>query len=435
MQVQTSNKQNIAYEARPRQALFHSAPETYKLYGGAMGGGKTYALCAEAIALSYDYPGNRGYICRHESVSFQRTTYLVLDEMLEKTGDVEQHYKSSPAYYLLKNGSRIYYGGLGDDLKAIDKLKSMELGWFAIDEASETTEAFFFMLSSRLRLKLPGIKYFGIMGSNPDPGWLKFRFIDQKLANHTFIPALPTDNPDLPKDYTERLEKLFPKEWQDRFLKGDWTAWEGARNVFPYEAIQKAFKLELEPGEPKQLGIDIARSGKNETVIALREGGKVLILDRIKKSDLMFVAGRVIQRKKEYGVTSLKVDADGMGAGVVDRLKELGHDVIEIHGGGKARDSERFANQKAEIHWGFRERLIAQEVDLPSDDLDFQAQLTSIEYETQSSGKFKIVSKEEMEKKGLKSPDIAEAVIYAFADVGGGGAFAISDVGVRDIWG
>ena len=50
----------VVYEATPRQAAFHAAPEKFRLYGGAMGGGKTVALCAEAIALSCDYPGNRG---------------------------------------------------------------------------------------------------------------------------------------------------------------------------------------------------------------------------------------------------------------------------------------------------------------------------------------------------------------------------------------
>ena len=171
--------EQLVYEATVRQSRFHSSPAIYKLYGGAMGGGKTWALCAEAIALSCDYPGNRGYICRHTNKDFMRTTYLVLDEMLKKTGFAARHYKTQPAYYELKNGSRIYYGGLGDDVRAIEGLKSMEIGWFAIDEASETTESFFLMLSSRLRSQIPGIKYFGIMGSNPDPGWQNRRFIAQ----------------------------------------------------------------------------------------------------------------------------------------------------------------------------------------------------------------------------------------------------------------
>jgi len=407
---------NIVYEANPRQQKFHAAPEMYKLYGGAMGGGKTWALCAEAIALSCDYPGNRGYICRHESVSFHRTTFLVLDKMLQDSNLIEQHYKSSPAYYLLKNGSRIYYGGLGDDLKAIDKLKSMELGWFAIDEASETTENYFLMLCSRLRLQRPDIRYFGIMGTNPDPGWLKHRFIDQKLDNHIFVPALPRDNPGLPEDYVKQLEAVFPKEWQKRFIEGDWGAFEGAANVFPYQAILNAFEKTLEPNGSTEIGVDVARYGDNETVISLRRGGKVDLLDIIPKSDLMYVVGKIIQRKNEYNPLKLKVDADGMGAGVVDRLREQGVEVIEIHGGMKPENEERFANIKTEIHWEFRERLLAGIVDLP-DDLKLKAQLTSIEYKIRSSGQLEIVSKEEMRKKGIESPDRAEAVIYAFADL------------------
>ena len=426
-------EERIVYRANPRQAEFHAAPEMYKLYGGAMGGGKTWALCAEAIALSCDFPGNRGYICRHTLKSFKKTTLLVLDKMLQESNLIERHHLSDN-YFILKNGSVIYYGGLGDDLRAIDKLKSMEIGWFAIDEASETTENYFLMLSSRLRLKLPEIEYFGLMGSNPDPGWLKHRFIDQKLENHVFIPALPRDNLDLPPTYVKQLEEIFPPEWQKRFIEGDWTAWEGMTNVFPYQAIQMAIDRELKPDLPIEIGVDVARYGNNESVIVLRQGGKVEILDIIGKSDLMYVAGKIIQRKHEFNPTKIKVDADGMGSGVVDRLKEQGIEVEEIHGGGKANDSERFANLKAEIHWGFRERLINGDVDLP-DDLKLKAQLTSIEYKIKSSGQLEIISKEEMKKKEIESPDRAEAVIYTFADIGRGGAFAVSDVGVDEIWG
>src|SRR5574343_209209 len=102
------------YSATARQDAFHKAPQMFKLYGGAMGGGKTWALCAEAIALSCDYPGNRGYICRNTNVDFMRTTFTVLDSLLRDSGLVQDHHKSSPAYYDLTNGSRIYYGGLDD---------------------------------------------------------------------------------------------------------------------------------------------------------------------------------------------------------------------------------------------------------------------------------------------------------------------------------
>jgi phage terminase large subunit len=421
----------IAYQANARQQLFHAAPETNKLYGGAMGGGKTWAICAEAIALSCDYPGNRGYICRHELTSFKRSTGLTLDLLLTRANLVKRHHQTDH-FYLLHNDSVIYYGGLGDDLNAIDKLKSMELGWFAIDEASETTEAFFLMLGSRLRLQLPGIKYFGILASNPDPGWLKQRFIDQKLPDHIFIPALPRDNPDLPAGYVDRLKELFPEDWQRRFLEGDWSAFEGTNNVFPYAAIQAACERVLEPGRPKALGVDVARSlGGDESVVALRRGSVGSIKEKVRTNDLMAVTGLVVKAKREeQPIDSLNVDADGMGGGVVDRLRELKHEVNEFHGGGKSSDPDRFRNLKAEIYWGFRERLVEGTVDLP-DDLELKAQLTSCTYRVTSSGQLEITPKDEMKKKGIKSPDRAEAMIYAFAgDIGNQGGLFISDKSV-----
>lgn len=407
---------NVIYEATERQAAFHAAPDMFKLYGGAMGGGKTFALCAEGIALSCDYPGNRGYLCRHELKSFKRTTLLVLNDMLEHSGLIANHHQTDN-YYLLKNGSTIYYGGLGDDVSAIEKLKSMELGWFAIDEASETSEKFFLMLASRLRLKLSDVHYYGLLASNPDPGWLKYRFIDQKQVDHIFVPALPRDNPHLPADYVARLQSIFPEEWQKRFIEGDWGAFEGTSNVFPYAVIRDAIVREVNPGSPKELGVDVARYGDDESVIAHREGPKFSILECIRKSDLMHLTGRIVNWIKEQKPDVTKVDADGMGAGVVDRLREQKYEVQEIHGGNKALNTERFANQKAEIYWGFRERLIAGDAQLP-DDPELQAQLTSCTYKIKSSGQIEIVSKEEMKKQGLKSPDRAEAVIYAAAQIG-----------------
>jgi hypothetical protein len=403
---------DVIYRATERQAAFHASPETYKLFGGAMGGGKSKAICAEGLALSCDYPGNRGYLCRHTLKAFKKTTLLTLIEILERADIIAKHHQSDNVFYL-KGGSSIWYGGLGDDTAAIEKLKSMELGWFGVDEASETTESFFLMLASRLRLKLPGIRYFGLLASNPDPGWLKGRFIDRKLEDHVFIPALPADNPYLPKGYIERLVEIFPEDWQARFLRGDWTAFEGVNNVFPYAAIQEAMSRELPAGRPVELGVDVARFGDDESVIALRKGSAAVIRGIFHKLDTMGLTGNVVAAHRAEKSENTKIDADGLGAGVVDRARELGISITEIHAGGKPENPERFKNRKAEIYWTFRERLLAGDASL-QDDLELKAQLTSCTYHLTSAGQIEITSKDDMKKKGLKSPDRAEAIIYAF---------------------
>jgi hypothetical protein len=404
----------VVYAATDRQAVFHAAPEMFKLYGGAMGGGKTWALCAEAVALSCDYPGNRGYICRNTNVDFTRTTYIVLDKMLTDARLMADHHKSSPAYYDLVNGSRIYYGGLDDSPDSEERLRSFDLGWFAIDEASETQERYFLTLASRLRLKVPGIRYFGLLATNPDPGWIKARFVDRKRPDHVFVPALPTDNPHLPADYVVRLKSIFPEDWQKRFVEGDWGAFEGTNCVFPYAAINLACGREMAPTGVRRHGVDVARFGDDEGVIAEADGPVGSFREIVPSADLMTFTGKVVIHYNDRKPETINVDADGMGAGVVDRLKEQRFPVAEIHGGARARDPERFSNRKAEIYWGFRERLIANDLALP-DDLELRAQLTSCTYKIKSTGQIEITSKDEMKKKGLKSPDRAEALIYAFA--------------------
>jgi phage terminase large subunit len=185
------------------------------------------ALCAEAIKLSLKWPGNRGYFCRHELVTFRKSS-LVTFEKVCPMELIKAHYREE-RIILFRNGSEIVYGGLGGE-EDLEKIKSTEFGWFAIDEATETFEEMFLLLCSRLRWTLPdgsSPKYRAILASNPEPGWVKDRFVDQNLPDHAFIPALPKDNPHLPNGYDENLRKHWPSEWVKRYLEGSWDVFTG----------------------------------------------------------------------------------------------------------------------------------------------------------------------------------------------------------------
>lgn len=138
------------YIPTSKQQETHSRPEQFLLFGGALGGGKTAWLCNEAIYHCLAFPGSRIYLARHQLSSFKKTTLLTLLDFLPF--ELITEHNKSDNYFTFNNGSRIYYGGLGDDLKAIEELKSMELSAYGVDQAEETTENFFHMLNSRLRL-------------------------------------------------------------------------------------------------------------------------------------------------------------------------------------------------------------------------------------------------------------------------------------------
>ena len=231
------------YKPFSQQVKAHTSPERFILYGGAFGGGKTIWLVNEAIQLSLDYPGNYGYFCRHELPAFRRSVLIELEKFIHPQ-ILEQHHQTEN-YFRFKNGSHIFYGGLGDDRAGLARLSSMTLGWFAIDQAEETTEIHFNMLAGRLRLLVPKIRYKGLLTCNPAPGWVKQKFVEQKLEDHVFIQSLPKDNPYLPEDYESGLRKIYPPEWVKAMLEGSWDALEGGNFLFRYSDLRKAVNREV----------------------------------------------------------------------------------------------------------------------------------------------------------------------------------------------
>ncbi len=222
-----------------KQIIFRDAYQKYKLFGGGVGGGKTVALCAEALRLSLLFAGNRGFLGRHEGEALRRTTLVTMFALIAKIEDtihakiVAEHRQTDKEIVLI-NGSRILYGGLGGKENQ-DRIKSLEIGWFAVDEASETNYDVNKMLKARLRWQLPDgtyPKYFGLYASNPEPGWVKDTFVTPQsvgspLEQHVFVQALLKDNPWLPDGYIDDLRRDNPADWVERYVDGSWEAMEG----------------------------------------------------------------------------------------------------------------------------------------------------------------------------------------------------------------
>ncbi len=129
----------------------------------------------------------------------------------------------------------------------------------------------------------------------------------------------------------------------------------------------------------------------------------------------METAGRVATAIHEYAPTAVRIDEIGIGAGVVDRLKELGFDCIEgTHVSNRATDPSKFANLRAELFDNLRELFEREDIEIPNDP-DLISQLTSIRYSFASTGQIKIEAKETLRRNGLPSPDLADALVLAFA--------------------
>jgi phage terminase large subunit len=396
------------YRPTRKQLQAHRTRASYILFGGAMGGGKSAWLCNESIFHCLKFPGSRVYLARNELASLKKTTLITLMDFLPYSL-VKKHNKSD-CFIHFKNDSIIFYGGLGDDIRSIEKLKSMELSMFAIDQAEETTENFFHMLNSRLRLNIPRIRYKGLLTSNPTGNWVRARFIDRQIEDHAFIPALPNENPHLPSNYEERLRETLPEELVKAWIDGNWDIIAADNNVFKYDEIMDAMRRsQIEDGQ-ECIAADISRYGSDETVIVRKRGNTITYEEVLAKKSTMETAGRIIQLARNDTSIPIKVDAIGVGAGVADRLKEQGFNVVEVIGSQTALNNQKFKNRRAENYWNLRDLL--PQLSIPNDE-KLRAQMMSVRYRIFSDGLIIIESKDEMKKRGLTSPDRLDAIVIA----------------------
>ncbi|HUP02149.1 MAG TPA: hypothetical protein VM737_11610, partial [Gemmatimonadota bacterium] len=162
------------------------------------------------------------------------------------------------------------------------------------------------------------------------------------------------------------------------------------------------------------LAVDPARYGMDQTVLAVRRGAVVERIVAWAKKDTMETVGRVSEALAELPAgRRLVVDEVGIGAGVVDRLRERGAGPLPFNGGRRPRDPNRFANTRAECFWALRKLLENGEIALPHDEKLFD-ELALMRWRTNSAGKVMIEPKDRLKERIGRSPDRADAVAMAF---------------------
>jgi len=167
-------------------------------------------------------------------------------------------------------------------------------------------------------------------------------------------------------------------------------------------------------GAPLVLGVDPARFGDDRSVVFRRRGLQAFDPSVYRGVDNMELAARVASHIEEHDPDAVFIDS-GAGAGVIDRLRQLGYDVVEVPFGGKAIAEGQFANRRAEMWWSMREWLVGGGA-IPPDPALRQEMATPV-YWYDASGKRVLESKDDIKKRlqGGGSPDLADALALTFA--------------------
>lgn len=304
----------------------------------------------------------------------------------------------------------------------------MEITDVFIDECNQVVEKAKNIVKSRIRYNLDQNNIIPkvLMTCNPAKNWTYSEFYNPskqgKLPdNKKFIQSLLTDNPNISEHYRSNLLTLDENSKQ-RLLYGNWEYSDDPTILIPYENIVNCFtNTFVETGE-KYITADIARFGRDKTVIGLWSGFRLFKVVTIAKSGLDEVKDTLELLRIQYQIplSNIIVDEDGVGGGVVDFMKCKGfvNNSSPLDVGGK---KENFRNLKSQCYFGISDRINSNQVYFGIEGKDKEAILEELQYVKQKNmdkdGKREILSKDEIKELLGRSPDYADmiAMRYYFA--------------------
>tara|TARA_R110000744_G_scaffold228_2_gene869 strand:- start:13828 stop:15459 length:1632 start_codon:yes stop_codon:yes gene_type:complete len=187
-------------------------------------------------------------------------------------------------------------------------------------------------------------------------------------------------------------------------------------SVMPLEWVMAAVNRDIvvDDDDPIISCVDLARQGDDKSVILTRQSMKVdPNIKSFNGQNTMEMAGWISLHIAEEEPTCTGLDVIGMGYGVLDRLREVGHRISGINVSESTSRKEKFERLRDELWWKCRKAFEEGIISIP-DDEELIFELSNTKYKVESNGKIKIESKREMRKRGVASPNKADALVLTF---------------------
>lgn len=289
---------------------------------------------------------------------------------------------------------------------------------FVLEEASGIPEEV--ILVAQGALSTPGAKV--LMVGNPTRGAGYFYDAFHGLRDRWVCLHVSSEDVERARGHIEDIAARYGKDsnqYRVRVL-GEFPI-EDDDVVIPLHLCEAAMGRAVEPLSTHRIvwGVDVARFGDDRSALAKRQGNTLLEPVKVwANKDIMQTAGIVMDEWNgtwdEDKPKEILVDAIGLGAGVADRLKELGLPIRSINVAERPASRDRYERLRDELWFRAREWLEARDCAMP-DDAALIAEITDVRYEYRSTGKIKVESKDQMKERALRSPDLGDAFVLTFA--------------------
>lgn len=391
-------------------------PARYKAAWGGRGSAKSNDRAQAVVLRMVTQPGERIVCLREVQNSIKDSVYQLICDWIERLGlgsmfDIVRDEIRGPG------GSLCIFRGMRDqNAETIKSLEGYSVAWF--EEAQTCSQRSLDLLRPTIRAPGSELWFTWNPRARTDPVDKFFRA--KPPSDAIVVKANYSDNPWFPAELEgERLRDETGDEARYRNIwLGDYED-QSDKQLISAKVVDRAMttKVEVTRQDEKIMAVDVARYGDDETVICFRRGRDAYSEPwvHLSKLDTMEVAARVATHFDRVKPDALFVDETGVGAGVVDRLKQLGYPVTPVNFGSKpdGMTDAKVANKRAEMWVRMREWLNG--VSAIPDDQALAAQLTAVEYKHDANNAILLEKKEDMKRRGLPSPDRADALALTFA--------------------
>lgn len=388
----------------------------YKGAYGGRGSGKSQDRAMHIVFRMATEPGLRVVCLREVQNSIKDSVHQLVSDWIQRL-DLGHMFEVTRDEIKGSNGSRCIFRGMKDqNAESIKSLEGYSIAWF--EEAQTCSQRSLDLL--RPTIRAPGSELWFTWNPRNKTDPIDIFLRGKKPANAIVVRANYSDNPLFP-DELEAERALDEQGDEARYRHiwlGDYEELSDAQLISAKDVENaRKMKVDIHPHDELIIGVDVARYGDDKSVISIRRGRDAYTeaWRSFSKLDTMETAARVADEYDRLKPDALFVDETGVGAGVVDRLRQLGYPVTPVNFGSKpdSLTEAKVANKRAEMWVRMREWLRSGG-GIPDDD-QLEAELTSVEYKHDANNAILLEKKEDMKKRGLPSPDMADALALTFA--------------------
>jgi hypothetical protein len=402
----------IPYEPRPVQREIHAAVEQHRfsVIIAHRRLGKTVAMVNHLIKQALLCPLSRPH-CAYIAPLYNQAKSVAWHYVKEFSAVIPgSKHNESELYVEFPNGGRVRLFGADNP----DSLRGNYFDTLVLDEVADMKpELWGEVLYPALVDRHGSVVFIG----TPKGINLLYEIYTQGLQRpdwHCAVYRVTDTDVIPPHEIVEIKESMSEPQFRQEFMC-DFMA--SAENILiPLDLVQRAKDAQpsSELWAPIVMGVDVAREGDDESVCYVRQGLNTIGIHRFRILDLMALADQVSRLMDQYQPAMTFVDSVGIGAGLVDRLRQMGKSVAESNAGSMPLN-KKYANRRAEMWVAMRDWL-DMGGQIPND-YRLMTDLTSVTYLHNVRDQLQLEKKADMKKRGLSSPDSADALAMTFSNV------------------